>query len=118
MPSLLIRTFLDNKTSVTWEVNINLKRELQCIALSGEGEALIDFRNTDRGMPSPGKLLGLFSLPIMYSLSLVFADLGHHSLFDKGVLHRDISSWNVLRYSVPIECPALDKYCSSYISFF
>jgi hypothetical protein len=40
---------------------------------------------------------------------ITFADLGHYNLFDKGILHRDISSGNVLRYSEPIQRPALDK---------
>ncbi|KAF8498071.1 hypothetical protein F5888DRAFT_1571100, partial [Russula emetica] len=35
---------------------------------------------------------------------------GHYNLFDKGILHRDISSGNVLRYSVPVRRPALDKF--------
>ncbi len=32
-------------------------RGLQCIALSGEGEALLDLDNADGGTPSPGVLL-------------------------------------------------------------
>jgi hypothetical protein len=32
-------------------------RGLHCIALSGEGKALIDLNNTDGGTPSPGELL-------------------------------------------------------------
>jgi hypothetical protein len=32
-------------------------RGLHCIALSGEGKALIDLDNTDGGTPSPGELL-------------------------------------------------------------
>ena len=30
---------------------------LQCIALSGEGKALVDLHDTDGGTPSPGELL-------------------------------------------------------------
>jgi hypothetical protein len=33
------------------------ERGLNCIALSGEGKALIDLHNTDGGTPSPGELL-------------------------------------------------------------
>jgi hypothetical protein len=33
------------------------ERGLQCIALSGEGKALVDLYNTDGGTPSPGELL-------------------------------------------------------------
>ncbi|KAF8491081.1 hypothetical protein F5888DRAFT_1078011 [Russula emetica] len=75
------------------------ERELQCIALSGEGKALIDLDNPDGGTPSPGELLE----------SILHAIIGHYNLFDKGVLHRDISSGNVLRHSVPVRRPALDK---------
>jgi hypothetical protein len=32
-------------------------RGLQCIAISGEGKALVDLHNTDGGTPSPGELL-------------------------------------------------------------
>ena len=38
---------------------------------------------------------------------LTFSGLGHYNLFSKGILHRDISSGNVLRYAEPIERPAL-----------
>jgi hypothetical protein len=33
------------------------ERRLQCIALSGKGEALIDLQNPNGGIPSPGELL-------------------------------------------------------------
>ena len=33
------------------------ERGLQCIALSGEGKALVDLDNSDGGKPSPGELL-------------------------------------------------------------
>jgi hypothetical protein len=33
------------------------RRGLQCIALSGEGKALVDLHNPDGGTPSPGELL-------------------------------------------------------------
>ena len=95
------------------------ERGLQCIVLSGEGKALVDLHNTDGGTPSPGELLesilhaiiGKSSVPSMPHFLLTFADLGHwhYNLFDKGILHRDISLGNVLHYLEPIWCPALDK---------
>ena len=42
-------------------------------------------------------------------LRLAFADLGHYNLFKGGVLHRDISSGNIIRYPKPVERPALDE---------
>jgi hypothetical protein len=33
------------------------ERGLQCIALAGEGKALVDLHNADGGSPSPGELL-------------------------------------------------------------
>ncbi|KAF8486617.1 hypothetical protein F5888DRAFT_1761519, partial [Russula emetica] len=60
----------------------------------------VDLDNPDGGTPSPGELLE----------SILHAIIGHYNLFDKGVLHRDISSGNVLRYSVPVRRPALDKF--------
>lgn len=40
---------------------------------------------------------------------LIFFDIGHYILFDKGILHRDVSTGNILRCSKPIMRPALDK---------
>ena len=40
---------------------------------------------------------------------LMFADLGHYILFNKGILHRDISSDSILCYLEPIWCPSLDR---------
>jgi hypothetical protein len=54
-------------------------------------------------------LLSASSVPSAPLFLLTFADLGHYNLFDKGILHRDISSGNVLRYSEPIQRPASDK---------
>ena len=92
------------------------ERGLQCIALSGEGKALIDLRDADGGTPSPGELLETILhaiigkwCPPCTSLLLKFADLGHYNLFDKGILHRDVSSGNIMRYLKPIERPALDE---------
>jgi hypothetical protein len=42
-------------------------------------------------------------------LFLMFVNLGHYNLFNGGILHRDISSGNVLRYSEPVIRPALKK---------
>ena len=54
-------------------------------------------------------LLSASSVPSEPHYLLTFADVGHYNLFDKGFLHRDISSGNVLRYSEPVWRPALDK---------
>jgi hypothetical protein len=53
-----------------------------------------------------GLVSHIICIPVRASL-----DLGHYNLFDKarGILHRDISSGNVLRYSEPIWRPALVK---------
>ena len=40
----------------------------------------------------------------------LIVDLGHCNLFLGGVLHRDISSGNVLRHTEPIERPALEMW--------
>jgi hypothetical protein len=53
--------------------------------------------------------LSASSVPSAPQFLLTFADLGHYNLFDKGILHRDIGSGTVLRYSEPIKRPALDK---------
>ena len=92
------------------------ERGLQCIALSGNGKALLDLQNPDGGTPSPGELLESIlhaiigkQLPSAPHFLLTFSDLGHYNLFAKGVLHRDISVANILRYSEPIRRSALDK---------
>lgn len=94
------------------------ERGLQCIAISGEGKALVDPRITDDGTPSPGELLesilhGIIGkycqCSLFASLLLTFTGLGHYKLFEKGILHRDITSDNILRYSEPVWRPAVDK---------
>jgi hypothetical protein len=55
-------------------------------------------------------LLSVSSVPSMPLFFLTFSDLGHYNLFDKGILHRDISAGNILRFSEPIRRPALDRY--------
>jgi hypothetical protein len=42
--------------------------------------------------------------------TLLIMDLGHCDLFFGGVLHRDISSGNVLRHAEPVKRPALERY--------
>ena len=59
--------------------------------------------------------LVVFSLSL--ELLLTLANLGHYNLFNKGILHRNISSGSILCYSDPIERPALDRYYSSFIAF-
>ncbi len=51
----------------------------------------------------------VFSISHILLTSLTFVNLGHYNLFDKGILHRDISAANILHYSEPIRRPALDK---------
>lgn len=36
------------------------------------------------------------------------ADLGHYTLFSRGILHRDVSVGNILRYSQAVQRPALE----------
>ena len=101
------------------------ERGLQCIALSGDGKALLDLDVTDGGTPSPYELLETILHAIIGKwlnhsvprLLLTFSNLGHYNLFDNGVLHRDISSGNIMRYSVPIERPTLNKYGPSFRAF-
>ena len=54
-------------------------------------------------------LLSASSVPSVPHFLLMVSDLGHYNLFDKGILHRDISAGNVMRYPEPIERPPLDK---------
>jgi hypothetical protein len=49
------------------------------------------------------------SVPCAPCVLLMFVNLGHYNLFDKGVLHRNVSPGNVLRYSVPVQRPALNE---------
>ena len=100
------------------------ERGLQCIALSGDGKALLDLDVTDGGTPSPSELLesilhAIIGKWLNHSVPrlLLTSNLGHYNLFDRGVLHRDISSGNIMRHSVPIERPTLNKYGPSFIAF-
>ena len=52
-------------------------------------------------------LLSASSIPPVPHFLLIFADLGHYNLFDRGI--RDISSGNVLCYSEPIGPPPLEN---------
>ena len=98
------------------------KRGLQCIALSGEDKALVNLHNTDRDMPSLGKLLESILHAIIgrycsihASLLLMLTNLlRHYNLFQKGILHCDVSSGNVLWYSEPVWCPTLDELSPSF----
>ena len=42
-------------------------------------------------------------------LLFTFVDIGHFNLFTNGVLHRDVSQGNILRYSQPVPRDALDR---------
>ena len=98
------------------------ERGLQCIALSGKGKALVNLHNTDIDMPSSGKLLESILHAIIgrycsihASLLLMFTNLlGHYNLFQKCILHCDVSSGNVLWYSELVWCPTLDELSPSF----
>ncbi|KAF8491086.1 hypothetical protein F5888DRAFT_1620330 [Russula emetica] len=58
------------------------------------------------------------SVPSAPDFLLTFSDIGHYNLFDRGILHRDISSGNVLRYSEPVRRSALDKFeCTRNVNY-
>jgi hypothetical protein len=93
------------------------KRSQQCIAMSSGGRSLLDLEE-EGGIPSPCDLLdtilhaiiGEYRSPISASThTLLIIDLGHCNLFLGGVLHRDISSGNVLRYVELVKRPALAR---------
>ena len=93
------------------------KRSQQCIALSSGGRSLLDLKE-EGGIPSPCELLDTILHAIIgeyrshFSASthtLLIIDLGHCNLFLGGVLHRDISSGNVLRHAEPVKRPALKR---------
>jgi len=92
-------------------------RSQQCIALSSEGRSLLDLEE-EGGIPSPCELLDTILHAIIgeyrshvsastHTLSIM--DLGHCNLFLGGVLHRDISSGNILRYMELVKRPALER---------
>jgi hypothetical protein len=89
------------------------RRGLQCIAFPASGQPLLDL-GEDGGIPSPGDLLETILHAIIgkqYFLQFFFlltiTDLGHCNLFINGILHRDVSVGNILRYSEPISRPPL-----------
>jgi hypothetical protein len=93
------------------------KRSQQCIALSSGGRSLLDL-NEVGGIPSPCELLDTILHAVIgeyrshFSASthtLLIVDLGHCNLFFGGVLHRDISSGNVLRHVEPVERLAVGR---------
>ncbi|KAI9444821.1 hypothetical protein H4582DRAFT_853102 [Lactarius indigo] len=60
-----------------------------------EGLPLLDFSDTEAGIPTPAELMET----ILHSM------IGHYNLFLVGVLPRDISSGNILRLREPIHRP-------------
>ena len=86
-------------------------RYLHCTAMGLEGLPLLDISDTKSGIPTPTELLEtiLHSMigkccPASTFVLLHNAPLlGHFNLFLGGVLHRDISSGNILRLQRPIE---------------
>ena len=94
------------------------KRSQQCIAMSSGGRSLLDLEE-EGGIPSPCELLDTILHTIIgeycshfsaSTLTLLIIDLGHCNLFHSGVLHHDISHGNVLRYTEPVEHPALEMW--------
>jgi len=89
------------------------KRPQQCIAMSTSGRSLLDLKD-EGGIPSPTELLETILHAIIgesYSISNfrhTFTLVGHCGLFLGGILHRDISSGNILRNVQPINRPALE----------
>ena len=101
------------------------ERSQHCIALSSRGRDLLDLREKQRGIPSPRELLETLLHAIIgesYFLCIrilthMSIHLGHCGLFFGGVLHRDISSGNIIRNSQPVKRPAL-QMCTLLFFFF
>ncbi|KAH9178664.1 hypothetical protein EDB89DRAFT_966021 [Lactarius sanguifluus] len=66
--------------------------QLHCTAMSLEGLPLLDTSDKAAGIPTPAGLVEI----ILHSM------IGHYNLFLGGVLHRDVSSGNILRLREPI----------------
>ncbi|KAH9081658.1 hypothetical protein EDB83DRAFT_2670046 [Lactarius deliciosus] len=94
----------DNADAGTPEI-----RYLHCTAMGLEGLPLLDMSDEEAGIPTPVELMET----ILHSM------IGHYNLFLGGVLHRDISSGNILRLREPVNrslgpsihslCPMLDE---------
>jgi len=100
------------------------ERSQHCIAMSSGGRHLLDPREEQGGIPSPGELLETL-LHAIIGKSYFFCvrlsthtstDIGHCGLFFGGVLHRDISSGNIIRGLQPVNRPAL-QMCTLHFLF-
>ena len=99
------------------------ERSQHCIAMSSEGRELLDLREEQGGIPSPGELLETLLHAIIgksYFLCVWLSTrthtsthLGHCGLFFGGVLHRDISSGNIIFNPQPVNRPAL-QMCTPF----
>ncbi|KAH8992032.1 hypothetical protein EDB92DRAFT_1816151 [Lactarius akahatsu] len=67
-------------------------KQLHCTAMSLEGLPLLDTSDEAAGIPTPAGLVET----ILHSM------IGHYNLYLGGVLHRDVSSGNILRLREPI----------------
>ncbi|KAH8992117.1 hypothetical protein EDB92DRAFT_1859853 [Lactarius akahatsu] len=67
-------------------------KQLHCTAMSLEGLPLLDTSDKAAGIPTPAGLVEI----ILHSM------IGHYNLFLGGVLHRDVSSGNILRSQEPV----------------
>jgi len=98
------------------------ERSQHCIAMSSRGRDLLDLREEQGGIPSPGELLEAL-LHAIIGKSYFFCvrlsthtstHLGHCGLFFGGVLHRDISSGNIILDLQPVNRPAL-QMCTLHV---
>ncbi|KAH9049345.1 hypothetical protein EDB84DRAFT_1556202 [Lactarius hengduanensis] len=64
-----------------------------------EGLPLLDISDRETGIPTPAELMET----ILHSM------IGHYNLFLGGVLHRDISSGNILRLREPTDALATPR---------
>jgi len=94
------------------------ERSQHCIAQSSGGRDLLDLRDKREGIPSPCELLETLLHAIIgesYFLCVQLSThtsthLGHCGIFFGGVLHRDISSGNIIRNPQPVNRPALQMF--------
>jgi hypothetical protein len=100
------------------------ERSQHCIAMSSWGRDLVNLREEQGVIPSPGDLLEVLLHAIIGKLYFfrvrlsahTSTHLGHCGLFFGGVLHRNISSGNIIFNLQPVNRPAL-KMCTRHCFF-